>query len=140
MNKHSTTVRSPTQTKVALAGFGAWGQMHARAIAAIAGAEVVAILVRSAAARNAALQIAPRARLYESLDELLAQPDVDVVNVLLPNHLHAQTAVAAMQAGRHVLIEKPVGLSLEECDAVVEAMKRYGRLAAVNHELRVSRQ
>jgi myo-inositol 2-dehydrogenase/D-chiro-inositol 1-dehydrogenase len=137
---YSSTGKLPIQTKVALAGFGAWGQMHARAIAAIAGAEVVAILVRSETARDAALQIAPSARLYDSLDELLAQPDVDVVNVLLPNHLHAQTAVAAMQAGRHVLIEKPVGLSLEECDAVLEASKRYGRLAADNHELRVSRQ
>jgi myo-inositol 2-dehydrogenase/D-chiro-inositol 1-dehydrogenase len=140
MSKHSTTGRLPTQTKVALAGFGAWGQMHARAISAIADAEVVAILVRSQASRDAALQIVPNARLYESLDELLAQSDVDVVNVLLPNHFHAQTAVAAMRAGRHVLIEKPVGLSLEECDAVLEASQRYGRLAAVNHELRVSRQ
>jgi myo-inositol 2-dehydrogenase / D-chiro-inositol 1-dehydrogenase len=127
-------------TRIALAGFGAWGLMHARAIAAIDGAEVVAILVRSEASRAAAAQAVPTARLVDSLEHLLAFDDVDVVNVLLPNHLHAQATVAALEAGRHVLLEKPLGLSLAQCDAVDEASRRTGRLVAVNHELRVSHQ
>jgi myo-inositol 2-dehydrogenase/D-chiro-inositol 1-dehydrogenase len=63
-----------------------------------------------------------------------------VVNVVLPNHLHAQAAVDAMEAGKHVFLEKPLGLSLEQCDAVAQAAQRTGRLVAVNHELRVSKQ
>ncbi|MEO8856006.1 MAG: Gfo/Idh/MocA family oxidoreductase [Burkholderiaceae bacterium] len=127
-------------TRVALAGFGAWGGMHARAIAAIEGAEVVAVLARSAAAREAAAQAVPQAQLYDDYAALLANPDIDVVNVVLPNHAHADAAVAALDAGKHVLLEKPLGLTLEQCDAVATASQRTGRLVAVNHELRVSRQ
>ncbi|MEO6623475.1 MAG: Gfo/Idh/MocA family oxidoreductase [Burkholderiaceae bacterium] len=127
-------------TRVALAGFGAWGQMHARAIAAIQGVEVIAVLVRSAASRQAAGQMLPGARLYDDYAQLLAATDVDVVNVVLPNHAHAQAAIDALNAGKHVLLEKPMGLSLAECNAVVTASQQTGRLVAVNLELRVSRQ
>ena len=84
-------VRQP-RTRVALAGFGAWGQMHARAIAAIDGVDVVAVLVRSAASRQAAAQMLPEARLYDDYAQMLAASDVDVVNVVVPNHAHAQAA------------------------------------------------
>jgi len=128
------------RTRVALAGFGAWGLMHARAIQAIDGAEVVAVLVRSPASRAAAAQALPQATLYDELAPLLARADIDVVNVVLPNHLHAQTAIAALRSGKHVLLEKPLGLSVDECQAVADAAARSGRQLVVNHELRVSRQ
>ncbi len=130
---------APT-TRVALAGFGAWGQMHARAIAAIDGAQVVAVLARSESARASVAQALPQARVYTDYRALLADPGIDVVNVVLPNHAHADTAVAALEAGKHVLLEKPLGLSLQQCDQVAEAARRCSRLVAVNHELRVSRQ
>jgi myo-inositol 2-dehydrogenase/D-chiro-inositol 1-dehydrogenase len=138
MNPPGTRPSNPT--RVALAGFGAWGLMHAKAIEAIEGAEVVAVLARSEASRSAAAQAVPRARLLGDYAQMLALDDVDVVNILLPNHLHAEAAVAALEAGKHVLLEKPLGLSLAQCDAVAEAARRTGRLVAVNHELRVSRQ
>lgn len=127
-------------TRVALAGFGAWGLMHARAIQAIDGARVVAVLARSEASRAAAAQEVPEARLFDNLEQMLAWQEVDVVNVLVPNHLHAACAVQALQAGKHVLLEKPAGLDLAECDAVAVAALRHGRQVVVNHELRVSRQ
>ncbi|MDQ6638115.1 MAG: Gfo/Idh/MocA family oxidoreductase [Pseudomonadota bacterium] len=127
-------------TRVALAGFGAWGLMHARAIAAIDGAKIVAVLARSEASRQAAAQAVPQARLVEDYAALLAADDVDVIDVVLPNNAHADAAVAALDAGKHVLLEKPLGLTLAQCDAVAAACKRSGRLVAVNHELRVSRQ
>lgn len=127
-------------TRVALAGFGAWGVMHARAIAAIEGAEVVAVLARSEQARAVAAAAIPAAIQVNDMDALLALSGVDVVHVLLPNHLHADAAVAAMASGRHVLLEKPLGLDLAQCDAVIEASQRTGRQVVVNHELRVSHQ
>ncbi|MEO7937261.1 MAG: Gfo/Idh/MocA family oxidoreductase [Burkholderiaceae bacterium] len=127
-------------TRIALAGYGAWGQMHARAIKAIDNASVTAVLARSDAARGAAAADLPGARVYANYAEMLRADDVDVVHVLLPNHLHAQAAIAAMQAGKHVVLEKPLGLTLAECDAVQAISEHTGRLVAVNHELRVSRQ
>ncbi|MFO1269685.1 MAG: Gfo/Idh/MocA family oxidoreductase [Rubrivivax sp.] len=131
---------TPTKTRVALAGFGAWGQMHARAIAAIDGAEVVAVLARSEDARRAAREALPGATLHDDYAALLARADIDVVNVVLPNHLHAQAAIDALAAGKHVFLEKPLGTSLAECDAVADAARASGRQVAVNHELRVSGQ
>ena len=135
----STSQAMPT-TRIALAGYGAWGQMHARAIKAIDGASVVAVLARSDPARQAATADNPGARVYADYAEMLRAPDIDVVHVLLPNHLHAQSAIAALEAGKHVLLEKPLGLTTAECDAVQSASERTGRLVAVNHELRVSHQ
>jgi myo-inositol 2-dehydrogenase/D-chiro-inositol 1-dehydrogenase len=128
------------RTRIAMAGFGAWGQMHARALAAIEGAEIVAVLARSSAAREAAGAQLPNARLCTDLSELLAIPKVDAVSVTVPNHLHAETAVAALQSGHHVFLEKPLGLSLKQCDTVIDAARTSNRQVVVNHELRVSHQ
>ncbi len=127
-------------TRVALAGFGAWGVMHARAIAAIHNARVVAVLARSEASVERARAELPGATIHTDLNALLAAPDIDVVNVLMPNHLHADTAIRALLSGHHVFLEKPLGLTLAECDQVAAAVAASGRQLAVNHELRVSRQ
>lgn len=136
----STKSASVPATRVAIAGFGAWGQMHAQAIRAIAGADVVAVLARSEAAREAARSMVPQAVVVDDLDQLLALDSVDVVNVTLPNHLHASAAVQALEAGKHVFLEKPMGLTLAACDAVADAARRAARQVAVNFELRVSHQ
>ncbi len=69
-------------------------------------------------------------RAYGSYDALLADPDIDVIYNPLPNHLHAEWTIKAMQAGKHVLCEKPIALSLEEVDAMIEASQKYNRVLA----------
>jgi xylose dehydrogenase (NAD/NADP) len=66
---------------------------------------------------------------YGSYDELLADPAIDVVYVALPNHLHAKWSVRALDAGKHVLCEKPLALSVEEVDAIAAAAARNDRIA-----------
>ncbi len=73
-------------TRVAIAGFGAWGQMHARAIAAIDNAEVVAIYCHGDTSEAAAIQNMPGARRYRDYDAMLRAGGIDVVNVTVPNH------------------------------------------------------
>jgi D-xylose 1-dehydrogenase (NADP+, D-xylono-1,5-lactone-forming) len=65
-------------------------------------------------------------KFYGSYDELLADPDIDVVYNSLPNHLHAEWTIKACQAGKHVLCEKPIVLSLAELDAVEKAAQSAG--------------
>jgi myo-inositol 2-dehydrogenase / D-chiro-inositol 1-dehydrogenase len=128
------------KTRVALAGFGAWGQMHARAIAAIADAEIVAVYCHGDTSEAAATEILPRARRYRDYHAMLRAGGFEVVNITVPNHMHAPFTVAALEAGTHVFAEKPLGLSLQQCDAVIATQRRTGGLVAVGHELRVSRQ
>ena len=72
---------------------------------------------------------------YPSLDELLSDPEIDLIDICLPPAMHVDVAVAALNAGKHVLIEKPMALSTSECDAIVSAANANGKLALVAHVL-----
>ena len=61
------------------------------------------------------------ARWFTDIEQTLAQPDCDVADICLPNHLHACTTIAAARAGKHVIIEKPLCLTLEEADEMIAA-------------------
>ena len=130
----------PKKSRIALAGFGAWGQMHAQALATIEGAEIVSVYCHGDPSEAAASALLPSARRFRDYSAMLAAGGFDVVDVTVPNFEHARFAVAALEADSDVFLEKPLGLTLAECDAVIEASRRCGRRVAVNHELRVSRQ
>jgi myo-inositol 2-dehydrogenase/D-chiro-inositol 1-dehydrogenase len=114
--------------------------MHARALGAIDGAGIVAVYCHGDASERAAAELLPDARRFRDYQTMLAAGGFDVVDVTVPNHTHASFAVAALDAGAHVFLEKPLGLTLAECDTVIDASRRAGKLVALNHELRVSRQ
>ena len=62
--------------------------------------------------------------------EAVARDDVDLVSICLPPSVHAEAAIAALNAGKHVIVEKPMASSLEECDAMIQASEKSGRLLA----------
>ncbi len=61
---------------------------------------------------------------YASLDEMLADPEIDLVDITLPTYLHAEAVIKALKAGKHVLSEKPMGLNAAECKKVLDAYKK----------------
>ncbi len=108
-----------------LLGAGLIAPFHAKSIAAIDGAKLVAVAdVAAERADKMAAQFGCKA--YHSLEALLADKDVNVVCVLTPNHLHRDAAVAAANAGKHVLTEKPPAMSLADTDAMIAAAKKAG--------------
>jgi myo-inositol 2-dehydrogenase / D-chiro-inositol 1-dehydrogenase len=123
-----------------LIGFGAWGKQHAQAIASLRGLELVAIACASADSAHAAAEAYPSARVTQEWREVLADPGVDTVDVVTPNHIHAEIAIAALRSGKDVLLEKPMATTADDCDALLAAERATGRLVSVGHELRQSAQ
>jgi predicted dehydrogenase len=72
---------------------------------------------------------------YTTLDELLADPQVDLVDISLPTSLHADMAIRALEAGKHVLCEKPMALRLTDCERMVAAATKANRLLMIAHVL-----
>ncbi len=121
-----------------LIGFGAWGQHHAQAIATCPDADLVAIAAPSDASRRTAGQTFPAAEVFADYREMLERSDIDCVDIVVPSHLHFPVASDALRAGRHVLLEKPMCVRLEECDALIELAQQRSVHLIVGHELRLS--
>ena len=75
-------------------------------------------------------------RLYADLNEMLADPNVEAVVVATPDHAHAQNAIAALNAGKHVFLEKPMAQKISDCDAILDAWQRAQTVLLVGLELR----
>jgi predicted dehydrogenase len=72
---------------------------------------------------------------YQSFDRIKDNPEIDVVYVVLPNSMHAEFTIRAAKAGKHVLCEKPMAVSVKECDAMIAACKAAGRKLAIAYRL-----
>lgn len=119
-------------------GFGAWGKCHAGAISNTEGAEVVAIAAKSEKTCAEGRELYPNASVYNDYRQLLDQDDIDVVHVVIPSYLHFEVAKAVLESGKHLLLEKPMCLSIADCQALNRLAKGNNVLLAVGHELRLS--
>ena len=114
--------------RFAVLGFGNIGQRHAQHIAAQSGAALSAICDTDRSKRQMASGNYPQIPVFESLEDLLISGNkADVLCVCTPNGLHAAHAIAALEAGLHVVVEKPMALSVAECDAMIAAAKKANR-------------
>src|SRR5512137_591552 len=101
-----------------LIGCGRVAPRHAESLAELPGAALVAVAdVRESRAQRFAKQYG--ADPYTDYRLMLARADIDVINICTPSGLHAVMAIEAMRAGKHVIVEKPMALSLTDADAMI---------------------
>src|SRR4051812_8743811 len=108
-----------------IVGCGMIANFHAKAIEHIRGARIVACTdnIAPSADRFAA---ANRCRAYPTVKQMLSDPAVDIVTICTPSGSHMEPAVAAAGAGKHVIVEKPLEITLKRCDAIINACRKNG--------------
>jgi UDP-N-acetyl-2-amino-2-deoxyglucuronate dehydrogenase len=117
-------VTTKSTVQFAIVGAGNIGALHAVAIEQIPDADVWAVCdTDEARARDLAAGCG--ARWSTDLRELLAQPEIEVVNVCTPSGLHMDTAIAAAEAGKHVMVEKPIEITVARADRIIEAASKH---------------
>ena len=134
--------------RIGIVGVGFMGMIHYLAARKLKGAQVTANCSRDAKKlagdwRSIRGNFGPPGEImdlgpikkYDRLEKLLADPDIDLVDICNPTHLHPNTAIQALKAGKHVLVEKCIALEPRDADAMVNAAAKAGKLLMVAHVL-----
>lgn len=121
--------------KVGVVGLGV-GRRFVEAFAAHPHATVTAICGKEPDVLAVVSQAHAIPRCYADFAEFVADPDIGLVVVATPHALHAAMAVQALRAGKHVIVEKPMCISLQECETMIQAVEESGKLLAVDQVLR----
>ena len=118
---------------IAIVGCGSMGEAHTKAYLAFPErCRIAAFCNRSIEKAERLAQIyAPGAVVSADINDMLTMPEVDAVSICLPPSLHAEAACAALRAGKHVLCEKPMACSPEECDLMLSAARSSGKLLGI---------
>ena len=121
--------------KVGILGAGFMGGTHAQAYSLLPDVQIVGISSRSA---EKAQKLADKygARPYTDAIQLATDPEVDAISNTLPTDLHKDVTITALRAGKHVLLEKPMGLSVAECNEIIEAAEDSGKILMIGQTLR----
>lgn len=122
-----------------LIGCGGMGQGHLGSLKHVAEARVVAVADPHETNRSHAVaQYVPEAKAFSDYRELLELDEVDAVLIAIPNSLHAEATIASLEAGKHVLCEKPMATTVTDCDRMIDAAQRSAKVLQIGLELRYS--
>lgn len=122
---------------VGIRGTGQVAVQHAEAVRDNPHTYVAAVCGRSLEKAQALIdRVAPGARAFGRYEDMLADPRVDIVAECMPNHLHASESLLALEAGKHLLLEKPAGITPEETDALYHAATRSDKKTVVSFLVR----
>ncbi len=130
--------RSKELVHLGFIGAGNIGKVHMEAFQALQGVELTAVTDAIRPLAEASQKQFNILRVYDTAAELLKDSSMDAVVIGVPNHLHAPLAVAALEAGKNVLLEKPMALDAGEAKAIVRAERESGKRLMMGHQMRWS--
>lgn len=119
--------------KLAFSGTGYISKIHAQAAVSLADVEVVAIINHKQESMVDFAEQFGIKRQYTTIDALIADGDVDAISINTPNYLHASQSIAALQAGIHVMVEKPMAMTADEAQTMIDASETSGAKLMVAH-------
>lgn len=135
--------------RIAVVGLGFMGMVHLKALKNIPGAKLTAVVSEDPVKLSGDLTAIAgnlggpgeefdfsAVQKYTKVDEMLRDREVDAIDICLPTHLHEPVTTAALRAGKHVLVEKPMGLSGAECDCMIREAQKAGRVLMTAQVLR----
>ena len=126
------SAQTPSAPKLGIIGLGNRSKRHFAAYQQLDSIEVAAVSdIQADRMRAARTGPAANATMYVDYRELIADKSVQVVVIATPNYLHSKMAIEAMQAGKDVILEKPLGLNYQQAREVADAAKKYNRILAV---------
>jgi len=132
----STDLISTNPVRIGLIGPRGFGAFCTGAYHESGAARVVAFAGRDSAALEAAAQQLGVPRTYTDWRALLQDPEVELIHVVTPPDKHVEMALAALGAGKHVFVEKPLATSNEDAQAILDAARRVGKIAGINFVMR----
>lgn len=119
--------------KVAVVGYGYWGPNLARNFALLDGVSVAAVCEKSGPLLQKARRNHPLALATDDFDDIIGDGSIDAVCIATPALTHAGLSMRALEAGKHVLVEKPMAMSAAECEAMSREAERRGLVLMVDH-------
>lgn len=125
---------NPTSFRVGLVGAGYISEFHLRALRRLTNVTIVGITDLDISRARTVTERFGAGRAFASLKEMVSE-GVEVVHVLTPPATHADIAMEAMKLGCHVLVEKPLAMSVEECDRIATAVAASGKQVCVDHSM-----
>jgi predicted dehydrogenase len=129
--RHALDLADGPAVRVGILGYGAIGHEHNEAISAVSGLTLSGVCDRDPRRVDAARLLAPDVTSYDDGDALVESDDIDLVIVSTPPNTHAEWALRALAAGKHVVVEKPFCLTTAEADEMVAAAREHDRVLAV---------
>lgn len=128
-----------SEVRVGVIGLG-MGRSHVRNYQKSPRAQVVAVADLAEERRQLAKEQYGMQKTYERYEDLLADPDIDAVSIALPNVMHAPVSIAAMNAGKHVLCEKPMAMNVAQAEEMASVAKATGRTFMMHFNSRFTNQ
>lgn len=121
---------------VAVVGYGYWGPNLVRNFSQTDGAQVIAVCDQRPERRELVAKVYPSVKTYSDFDDVLNDPSIDAVAIATPVSSHFDLSLRALQAGKHVLVEKPMARTIDECAQMVEAARKHNKKLMVAHVCR----
>lgn len=125
------------KVKIGVIGIGTMGELHVNVFSDLTNSEVKAVVdFDIEKAKNVCTKMGIDVSIYKDYNDMLKDSNIDAVAIAVPDSMHKDPVIASLQAGKHVIVEKPLATKLDDCDEMIRSSEKYGKILMVNYSHR----